>query len=135
MEKFQLILKIATAKPLIIKAIKIAFVVGIILNLINQGNVILALNFEQISWFKLLLTFTVPFCVSMYTAISMKLKFHVGEKSIDDLTLRCKECNSCISLKQNQIIPFCKSCEDKTQWTLTSKKDKKCQQHKLVQES
>ena len=130
MQNLDLIIKIAKTKPLLIRALKIAFVVGIILNLINQGDILLSFNFEQLSIFKLLLTFTVPFCVSMYTAISMKLKFHVGEKAFDDAKLRCTSCNSCIFIKKDQTIPFCENCMDKTSWKITSTKDKKCQQHK-----
>jgi hypothetical protein len=130
LQNLDLLLKIICSKALITKALKIAFVVGIILNMINQGDLILSLNFEQLSFFKLLLTFTVPFCVSMYTAVSMKLKFHVGEKAFDDAKLRCTSCNSCIFIKKDQIIPFCEKCMEKTSWKISSLKDKKCQQHK-----
>lgn len=130
MNNLQLILTIASTRALLNKALKIALVVGIILNIINQGDKLFNLDFQNISYLKVVLTFIVPFCVSMYTAISMKLKFHVGEKSIDNVTLRCKTCNNCIELKKEQVIPFCETCKDKTHWKLTSFKDKKCQQHK-----
>ena len=130
MQDLSLIIKIASSKPLIIKAIKIALVVGVILNLINQSEAIFSLNTNEINMFKLVFTFTVPFCVSMYTAISMKLKFHVGEKAIEDLTLKCSSCNQCQTIKKEQLIPFCPRCQDKTKWKITSIKDKKCQQHK-----
>ncbi len=121
MHNLELILTIASSKQLLTRALKIAIVVGIILNMINQGDRIFAFDVENISFFKMGLTFCVPFCVSMYTAISMKLKFHVGEKVIDSVTLKCKGCNSCISLQKQDIIPFCKKCEDKTKWSLVSK--------------
>lgn len=130
MNNLPLIISIASTKQLIIRALKIAFVVGIILNLINQGDKIIAFDFANISYFKFFLTFTVPFCVSMYTAITMKLKFHVGEKAVDDATLRCTSCNGCIDIKKEQIIPFCSKCNEKTQWKISSIKDKKCQHKK-----
>lgn len=126
MHKYELILTIIKSKELIFRALKIAFVVGIILNIINQGDYIFALAFENMNFLKAGLTFTVPFCVSMYTAVSMKLKFHVGEKCIEDVKLRCKVCNSCKSFKKEQIIPFCHKCQEKTIWKLSSIKDKKC---------
>ena len=125
-----LILKIALSKPLIIKALKIAFVVGIILNLINQGEAIFSFAIDEINLFKLLFTFTVPFCVSMYTAVSMKLKFHIGEKAVENVTLRCLSCNCCQEIQKNQIIPFCSKCQEKTKWKISSIKDKKCQHQK-----
>ena len=126
MHKYELILNIIKSKDLLLRALKIAFVVGIILNIINQGDYFLNMQFEHINFLKAGLTFLVPFCVSMYTAVSMKLKFHVGEKSIEDVILRCKVCNSCKTLKKEQIIPFCDTCGEKTLWKLSSIKDKKC---------
>lgn len=130
LHNLELIYSIASSKQLLIRAIKIAIVVGIILNTINQGDLIFAFDIENISFIKMALTFCVPFCVSMYTAIAMKMKFHVGEKVIEDVSLSCKGCNGCISLKKEQIIPFCKKCNEKTQWKLILDKENKCQQHK-----
>ncbi|WP_143145159.1 nitrate/nitrite transporter NrtS [Arcobacter sp. LA11] len=130
MQNLQLILSIASTKQLIIRALKIALVVGIILNFINQGEKLIILDFQNINLFKFFLTFTVPFCVSMYTAITMKLKFHVGEKAVDNAILRCTSCNSCLEVKKEQVIPFCDNCNEKTQWKISSIKDKKCQHKK-----
>jgi len=80
MKKSYLILSIFKSKELIIRAVKIAFIVGIILNIINQGDLIFSLRFEEINIFKALLTFIVPFCVSVFTAVSMKSKFHMNEE-------------------------------------------------------
>lgn len=74
MNKLQIIISIALSKELLLRALKIAFVVGIILNLINQSEKIFVLNFNDINYYKFFLTFLVPFAVSMYTAVSMKLK-------------------------------------------------------------
>ncbi|AXH13337.1 nitrate/nitrite transporter NrtS [Halarcobacter bivalviorum] len=130
MTRLRLISSIAFSESLIKKALKIAFVVGIILNLINQGDKIVSLLFNEINYFKSILTFCVPFCVSMYTAISMKLKFQVGEKAAEHVLLRCTNCNGCLEVKKDQIVPFCYKCAEKTNWKLTSFKDKKCQHKK-----
>lgn len=128
MYKLELLLIIIKSKELIIRAIKIALIVGIILNIINQGDYIFSLEFEKINFYKAILTFFVPFFVSMYTAVTMKMKFHVGEKAIENITLRCKVCNSCKTLKKEEVIPFCDTCHEKTVWKLSSIKDKKCNQ-------
>jgi len=47
-------------------ALRIALVVGTVLNLINQGETILAGN--KISFFHLLLNYLVPYCVASYSA-------------------------------------------------------------------
>lgn len=130
MNQLELIISIASSKQLLVKAIKIALVVGIILNFINQGERIVILAFEDINYYKFFLTFIVPFSVSMYTATSMKLKFHVGEKAVESALLKCSNCNSCMNIKKEQIIPFCEKCNEKTQWKIASIKDKKCQHKK-----
>lgn len=130
LKNLQLIFTIASSKELLLRALKIAVVVGIILNIINQGDIIFDLDLEKINFLKMSLTFIVPFCVSMYTAVSMKIKFHVGEKAPTDATLKCKGCNGCIHIKQDQTIPFCETCHETTSWKVTSTKDNRCQQHK-----
>ncbi len=48
--------------------IKIALFVGTILNLINQFDNITKLNFEHSNLFRALITYSVPFLVSVYSA-------------------------------------------------------------------
>lgn len=49
----------------------VALIVGTILNLINQGDVLLGGG--EINWVKMLLTFAVPYCVATYGAVSYRL--------------------------------------------------------------
>jgi len=119
LNKLQLIISIASTKTLLLKAIKIALIVGIILNLINQGEKIFILAFEDINYYKFFLTFIVPFSVSMYTAITMKLSLHVGDKAFEDTILKCKNCKNKLEIKKEQTIPFCKNCNEKTQWKIS----------------
>ena len=55
------------AAPLFVAAI----VVGSILNLINQGDALLA--GKSMDWLKLLLTYVVPYCVTTYGAVSFRI--------------------------------------------------------------
>jgi len=43
-------------------------------DIINQGDYIFNMMYENINYFKLVLTYIVPFCVSTYTAITINLK-------------------------------------------------------------
>ena len=49
------------------RALKVALVVGTILNLINQGDVLLA---GTVNVMKALVTYLVPYCVATYSAAS-----------------------------------------------------------------
>lgn len=53
------------------RSLCIALVVGTILNVINQGDAIFGGG--QVSWFKALLTFCVPYAVSTYGVVSFRL--------------------------------------------------------------
>jgi hypothetical protein len=50
----------------------VALVVGGVLNLINQGDALLA--GRPFDWLKIVLTFAVPYCVSTYGAVSYSLR-------------------------------------------------------------
>ena len=60
------ILTHAFSQPILSNSIKIALVVGTILNAINQGERILAGS--EILWGSLFLNYLIPFCVSCYSA-------------------------------------------------------------------
>ena len=49
----------------------VALIVGTILNLINQGDVIFGDG--RVNWSKIILTFAVPYCVATYGAASYRL--------------------------------------------------------------
>ena len=54
------------------RSLIVALVVGSVLNLINQGDALLA--GATLDWTKILLTFAVPYCVSTYGAVSYHLR-------------------------------------------------------------
>jgi len=49
------------------KGILISAIVGSILNIINQGELIMTHQWDKISFFKLCLTYLTPFTVSVYS--------------------------------------------------------------------
>lgn len=56
-------------RPATVKtAVKVAVIVGLLLNTINQGELLLAANWGAVNWTKFTLTFFVPFGVSVYSA-------------------------------------------------------------------
>lgn len=58
--------QIAMSRHIVKNALKIALVVGSLLNVINQGERLV--NGDTISWFHLLLNYLVPYCVASYSA-------------------------------------------------------------------
>jgi hypothetical protein len=62
-------LAIALQHPVRQRALKVAAVVGSILVVINQGDVLLAGNAPLKTWIQIVLTFLVPYCVSTYASV------------------------------------------------------------------
>jgi hypothetical protein len=54
------------------RSLYVALVVGTVLNLINQGDALLGM--ASINWWKLVLTYCVPYVVCTYGAVSYQLK-------------------------------------------------------------
>jgi hypothetical protein len=54
------------------RSFHLALVVGTVLNLINQGDVLLGA--ASINWLKLILTYCVPYAVCTYGAVSYQLR-------------------------------------------------------------
>jgi hypothetical protein len=54
------------------RSLAVALVVGTVLNLINQGDAILGAT--SVNWLKLALTYSVPYAVCTYGAVSFAIK-------------------------------------------------------------
>jgi hypothetical protein len=65
------ILSTALSRPIAANALRIALVVGSVLNLINQGQALL--SWSGISWPHVALNFVVPYCVASYSAAKNQL--------------------------------------------------------------
>ena len=61
--------EIATSKPVVTRSARVSLIVGTILIAINQGNLILAGSLSPDLYWKVPLTYCVPFVVSTYAAV------------------------------------------------------------------
>jgi methyl-accepting chemotaxis protein len=57
-------------RPILIRGIVVAILVGTILTLINQFERVIAL--DALNWWKTGLSYLVPFCVSVFSALAVK---------------------------------------------------------------
>lgn len=60
------LLQLTCSARIVHSALRVAALVGTLLNVINQGGTIL--TGDEISWFHLLLNYVVPYCVASYSA-------------------------------------------------------------------
>lgn len=65
------LLNTALSRRIAINALRIALIVGTVLNLINQGEAIFTGG--AISWLQVLLNYLVPYCVASYSAAKNEL--------------------------------------------------------------
>lgn len=63
--------EVACSRRIVMNALRIALLVGTVLNLVNQGEAILA--GVSVSWIHLLLNYWVPYCVASYSAARNEL--------------------------------------------------------------
>lgn len=60
---------IACSRAVVVRACKVAMLVGTMLALINHSEKIINLSFSTQDWFKILLTYLVPYGVSTWSAV------------------------------------------------------------------
>lgn len=72
MDRLHDIWRYATARGVPQRSLAVALVIGTILNLINQGDALFA--GLPLNWFKLCLTYIVPYLVSTYGAVSVQMR-------------------------------------------------------------
>ncbi len=56
--------------PIVRRSLRVALVVGTILTLLNQGDIIMAGQWESALYWKIPLTYCVPFCVATFGALA-----------------------------------------------------------------
>lgn len=57
-------------RPMVRRSLIVALVVGSILTLLNQGDILFAGSWNSALYWKIPLTFCIPFCVATYGALS-----------------------------------------------------------------
>ena len=57
-------------RPMLRRSLTVALVVGTVLTVLNQGDIFFAGNWQDPLYWKIPLTYSVPFCVATYGALS-----------------------------------------------------------------
>lgn len=77
---FRKITRLIFKKTTVKDALIVSIVVGSILNIVNQGDILLKFEFEKLSILKLILTFAVPYLVSTYSSVRTRLSLKLEKK-------------------------------------------------------
>jgi hypothetical protein len=120
MKDIKLFFSVAMRRSSVLGSLKIALVVGIAVNLINQGEYLIGLQFAQISAPKAIITFCIPFCVSIYNSTITRLRYDPGVRAIANVTLTCTTCGNTDEVKTGELVPDCTHCAlqgVETQWS------------------
>jgi hypothetical protein len=70
--------RLARRRSVVLRATRVAVVVGLVLILINQGDVLLAGELSPLTWLKLMLTPLVPYLVSTASSVAALRELGVG---------------------------------------------------------
>jgi hypothetical protein len=73
--RWRLVVRYALSDGVPARSLRVAVVVGTVLNLINQGDALFGA--PHLDWRKLLLTFAMPYAVSTYGAVAFRLSQRV----------------------------------------------------------
>ena len=115
---FQYIRKIEKKKKTFKRAIRVALLVGIILNLINNPQLFLDFSVSELSTSRVLLTFLVPFFVSTYSSVLSNRNLKTGTILHIDALLQCKSCRKTdFHAHIGQEVEECPRCKKKTRWS------------------
>lgn len=109
-------LHLAIQKRTLMRSFRVALLVGIVLNLINNPELI-SLSASNINMGKVLLTFLVPFLVSTYSSVLSNKTIKPGAISNLDAMLKCTSCNKTnFHIHIGQEVEECPQCKKKTHW-------------------
>jgi hypothetical protein len=71
---------LAFSRLVVVRAVKVAFIVGTILAFINHGDRIVTLSLDTQGLLKVALTYLVPYCVSTWSAVgALRANAAVGD--------------------------------------------------------
>ncbi|MCF8222685.1 MAG: SpoIIE family protein phosphatase [Bacteroidales bacterium] len=112
-----LFLKLATKPDIAIRALRVAIIVGIVLNLINNTELFTNLRTVVLDPVRILLTFAVPYLVSTYSSVISSGSVKPGNVSRIDSILKCRSCNTTdFHINVGQQVDECPTCGPKTKW-------------------
>jgi len=115
--KYHLLL--LTDKVIFKRAIRVAILVGLLLNLINCYSALVNQSWENINLWGVLLTFLVPYFVSTYSSFIAQKRIEPGNISNLDADLKCTGCNkSEFHVHIGQTIEECPQCGKNTRWKI-----------------
>ena len=78
------VLRVAVARPILARSLRASLVVGTVLTALNQGDLILQGTFPAALWWKVPLTYLVPFLVATYGALGNRHELSRGEGGASD---------------------------------------------------
>ena len=97
----------------------LTLLVGTLLNLINQGRILLHLDVAHLHTGKFLLTYLVPFLVGTYSAARARMQFRTGDLAPLNAVLQCRRCRRCeVQIPAGETVPECPQCHRPTRWLL-----------------
>ena len=106
----------ALEKKSLTRALRVALLVGLILNLINNPEIFFNFSETEVNISRVMLTFLVPFLVSSYSS-AISSKFKPGAISRIDALLECKNCMKAdFTVQIGEEIEECPGCKSKTDW-------------------
>lgn len=114
-------IQLAFERRTFIRAIRVAILIGIILNLINNSSTLFVYSLSSANLGRIFLTFLVPYLVSTYSSVISGSQLKIGSISRLDALLKCKNCKKTNFLVHiGQVFDECPQCKKNTRWSLVN---------------
>jgi serine phosphatase RsbU (regulator of sigma subunit) len=108
-------IQLAFNRDTVSRALRVAILVGIILNIINHPLAIITLSFSEVSPLMVIFTFLVPYLVSTFSSVAANTNIKTGDISNIDGYLQCKNCKMVdFNVSIGEEIKECTNCKKTT---------------------
>lgn len=98
---------------------RVALVVGVILNISGNYHEIMNFQFSEINYFSFGLAFLVPYLVSSYSTLITQNRFRPGDISPVDAMLHCSNCDQVdFNIAPGDEVEKCPGCGPQTDWKI-----------------
>lgn len=112
-------LKILFLRSTVARALRVAIVVGIVLNISSNFQDIISMNFSEIGFISSGLAFLVPYLVSSYSTLISQNRFRPGDISPVDAMLHCSNCDQVdFNIAPGDEVEKCPGCGPQTDWKI-----------------
>jgi hypothetical protein len=117
MKTVSMYIRLGTERGNILNSVTLSLVVGSLLNVINQWDLLIGGALSGLPAIQVILTYLVPLLVSDFASVSAQLRFRQNTPSSVSADIKCSSCKGTHRhVNKYELVPSCPVCNDNTRW-------------------